>query len=309
MPNLQDCAKCIFDKNLKDKWQYLTLFLAIGLFVMLISEIPYFGWINKIGLGIISAVTVTLLWSAVGGDPISKQINKLEETVDTAGVIKETGLFRFRKTILIDSDGTDDFWYRHIKNANGDILLMSPKLGAWFSTNPRKMQECLLEQAINYKDRKIHFVIMGSENTTCSKLVEDNFTTRIDANIDFYRNDLRTNEEYITGRLLQVNTAIKNELIKRKIDPIDYGDYFIKAKKVVGVPIFLKVEAFGDILHWSFFGYNFSGAVAPSFWIDKKRSEELHDKLINEFTSIWNANKELVVELDGIIPNETATTI
>jgi hypothetical protein len=202
------------------------------------------------------------------------------ETADKLKVFAESDLTRYCDQI---QNIPNPEWYNLIEKANGDISLMSPSLSNWF-TDRNRMKDLLLRKAIS--GTKIRFIIMGQENDVGLGIAS---LTGTRAHVGFYKPAaLKENEELISAQLSEVNRKIQEESKGACTN-------YVELRKVLSTPIFVKTEFFGEVLHWSFFGYNLDGKVAPSFWCREKRVDDgkglgLYQILRAEFETIWKEN-------------------
>jgi hypothetical protein len=213
---------------------------------------------------------------------------ELTETISGGRLVEQSGLFGYYDQIV---NVPAQEWYEQIENATGDISLMSPSLAKWF-INRNRMRGLLVSKAIN--GTKIRFLIMGHENTVGLGIASLGMHTK--ANVDFYSQDsLKANEDLLTALLSDVNRMIME-------DSKGTCTNFVELKKVMATPIFVKAEFFGDNLHWSFFGYNLDGNIAPSFWCRKKngdggKSQRLYKVIRDEFETMWG-NDSISSQID-----------
>jgi hypothetical protein len=190
-------------------------------------------------------------------------------------------------------------WYEYIENASDHISLMSPSLYTWFR-DPGRMRNILIAQALS--GTKIRFIIMGPENDVATEIAS---LPRKTGDVGFYRKDrLEDNEKLISNQLRQVNNEIK-----KRSDTENY----VELKKVLHTPIFVKTEFFGDVLHWSFFGYRIDGQLAPSFWCEERKTGDNKDRgiyqvLKDEFETIWE-NATLSEQINVLPDDQEAVSI
>lgn len=252
------------------KWWPVTRDALVHVSAGLAVAVILFFLVDKVlGFNLLGERLATL-------DTISSSLSDAVEKLSKANALAKLDLFKYWPRINMV---TED-WYDQIENSNGDISLMSPSLDNWF-TQPDRMKGLLSRKAIEGKT--IRLIIMAHENDVAlgiSKLPETQ------AQVNFYDpTALRANEERMTARISAINKKICE-------DSGGKCRNYVELKKVVGTPIFVKTEFFGDILHWSFFGYNLDGKVAPSFWcrervVDGEKNPGLYQVLKREFETIW----------------------
>ena len=216
---------------------------------------------------------------------ITNQLSQTLDTIERLKVLEDCDLIRYRHQIKFTPPQE---WYEHIEKAERDISLMSPSLRSWFEDR-NFMRQLLARKAIH--GTKIRFIIMAGENKIGTAIAS---LTGTRADVDFYTEEaLKKNEDEIRKLITEVNEEIQ------KISKGECKNY-VELRKVLSTPIFVKTEFFDEILHWSFFGYNLDGKLAPSFWckkVDHGTSPGLYQILRAEFDTIWREST-ISVEID-----------
>ena len=255
----------------------------------------------NLSAGLILAAFIFFVLDRLGFNRDERRQNKLDEAIsrlegaigniNRLKILEESDLIRYCNRI---TDTTPDKWYEYLRGSNGPIWLMGPSLKAWFRNDEKLMTDILVRKAS--EGTEIKFIIMGAENTVGEEIAELAQPGAV-ANIGFYdRSALRSNELLMKQRLLEVNKQVKEKSSQT-------APSYVQLRKVTGSPMFIKAEFFGDILHWSFFGYNLDGQMAPSFWCQERKLEagqkRLYQIIKNEFETIWGVSEGI-----DITPND-----
>jgi len=270
------------------------LAIALGILSYFTVKLLPYSAINLIALllnlsaGLILTGLIFFLLRWLSFDLDERRQSNLQEATDRLDhaiqninrlkILEESDLIRYCNRV---TDTTPDKWYEYLRASNGPIWLMAPSLKAWFKNDEDEMTRILVDKAS--QGTEIRFMIMGAENDVGEQIAE--LATSGSPNIGFYdRAALQQNEFLMRQRLEEVNKQIKEK--SSQTTP-----YYVQLKKVTGSPMFIKAEFFGDILHWSFFGYNLDGQMAPSFWCQERKLEagqrRLYQIIKKEFLTIW----------------------
>jgi hypothetical protein len=281
------------NKHLGRVLYLLITLMGVILYLLIAHVLPPWSHLSPLSLNLAAGFILTglifFLVNQFGFNLDEKRQTGLEMTthrlsqavdgIERLKLVEESDLFRYKKEIRFIEE---EEWYDYVEKATDHISLMSPSLHNWFTDAPR-FQDLLVKQAIN--GTTIRFIIMGSENPVCSEIAS---LRRNRAEVDFYEPaTLEVNQNKICRLIRDVNKEIQRQ---SKGEP-----NYLELRKVVCTPIFVKTEFFGEVLHWSFFGYDLDGKVAPSFWSRKKvddgKSLGLYQILKNEFDLIWKSEK------------------
>lgn len=226
---------------------------------MLLSELSW-----DLGMVVVGVTVIESIWRMLGGDPLSKLIDRLLLAIP---LLESQQKFGIRQFYANRGEVTIDRWIGYIKNAR-QVDMAANTLRQNWTSNDAFIK--VLEESVRKKRCRFRFLTLCPGSSACVQRARE--------------------EEDKVGRLAATinDSLLKLSEVKKKLKESDSNGYLqLRAKKKGN--IYCSIIRIDDKMLVTFYLSNVRGRGAPTWEIHGEQST-LFQKFLHEFEKMWETS-------------------